>query len=142
MCLAQQPGDQARRQGRPARPEANDTANVRSISAQSISAASLTSGCCMLSRLVQPWAEQLTGVAAVKAWDPWIAPAEFARKQVLAKPYLANPTAYQSKEPRTRINGLPDCSGRDAYLLTQNKNAISALALKRQLGCPTKRHGS
>ena len=97
MLRVQQPGHQAWWQGRVATTEVNEAAKARSISVQPISAANLTSGCFMLS-----CSSSLDGTthrtAAAKALDPSDSSEQFARKQGLVKPYLANPTAIKQKK--------------------------------------------
>jgi hypothetical protein len=47
----------------------------------------------------------------VKASDPSYSSERFARKQVLAKPYLANPAPI-NQQNYVSDQGLADCSGR------------------------------
>ena len=101
-----------RRGGKASRPrlDVNDTANVRSISAQSIIVASRTSGCCMLI-CSSSLGRNSSPDCGCEGFGPMQPPKEFARKQVLAEPYLANPAPINPKnlEPDQR---LAHCSGR------------------------------
>ncbi len=96
MLQVQQPGPTRRgaRAGRP-RP-VKGIANVRSISAQSISAASLTNEqrmlICSSSRR-----RYNSAVRGCEGFGPIESPEKFARKQVLAEPQLANPAPINSR---------------------------------------------
>jgi hypothetical protein len=95
----------------------NETANVRSIYTQSMSAASLTSGCSML--IAGPGTkETFRPFAAAKAWTPSDSPERFARKQLLAKPHLANAAAFKPKKYESFIH----CAARHPQLMKQESN--------------------
>lgn len=73
----------------------------------------------------------------MKAWDPWTTPEEFARKQVRAKPYFANPDPinpknYESDQQLASFSGRTrKARGCPATRCARCSSTLSSVALVR-----------